>query len=92
MEQEHDLLSATEESQGAVDPPLADSMDRMLSDQHARLGANIALLEQRFEMLPTPERFHVLNRTRRPAVGKRRIQVRNHIFGERSPRHSCARG
>lgn len=57
IEKEHDLQSATEGSFGHVTGEHASDIDRILRHQHVRLAANIALLEQRYEVLPKPERF-----------------------------------
>ena len=57
IQKEYDLRTATEESRGQVSGHRALDMDRILRHQHSRLGANIALLEQRYEALPNPERF-----------------------------------
>lgn len=57
IEKERELQSATESSFGRLTGYHAAELDRILHRQHTRLGALIALLEQRFEALPKPERF-----------------------------------
>lgn len=57
IEQERDLQSAIESSLGHLHGHRAGDIDRILRHQQSRLGANIALLEQRYEALPNPERF-----------------------------------
>lgn len=57
IEKEHELQAATggylDEANGSRSATVA----RMLRHQQMRLGANIALLEQRYETLPHPARF-----------------------------------
>ncbi len=60
MEQELKLQSSTEDGLAWANGPQAESILLVLRDQQARLGANVALLEQLYEMLPHPERFGVL--------------------------------
>lgn len=60
MEHEEDIQSSTEEYLGADKGPNSAAIDRILQYQAARLGANIALLEQRYETLPHPGRFQIL--------------------------------
>jgi hypothetical protein len=57
IEKEQDLQSATRASVGHVGGHHPAEIDRILHHQHSRLGANIALLEQRYGALPNPERF-----------------------------------
>jgi hypothetical protein len=57
IEKEHDLQATTEGSLGQVSGLRSTEIDRILRQHHSRLGANIALLEQRYEALPNPERF-----------------------------------
>lgn len=57
LEKEQDLQSATEGSFGLLSGPHSTDLNRILHHQHVRLGANIALLEQRYEALPVPQRF-----------------------------------
>lgn len=57
IEKEHALQNATEGSVGHVLGQHARDLDRILRHQHSQLGANIALLEQRYEALPNPGRF-----------------------------------
>lgn len=72
IEKEHGLQSATECSFGHVSGDHAADIDRILRQQHSRLSANIALLEQRYEALPNPERFASWhNRSRPPAAPRR---------------------
>jgi hypothetical protein len=67
LEKEHDLQTATEGSFGHVRGNRTAEIDRILHHQHSRLGANIALLEQRYEALPKSERFvSWRDRTRTP--------------------------
>lgn len=57
IEKEHDLQTAIEGSVGQVSGAHAVEIDRILRHHHAQLSANIALLAQRYEALPSPERF-----------------------------------
>lgn len=57
IEKERELRVATENSLRHVPGTNAEEIDRLLVHQHGRLGANIALLEQRYESLPQPQRF-----------------------------------
>lgn len=57
IQKEHDLQDLTENSLRHVTGGHAVEIDRILRHQQSRLGANIALLEQRYETLPNPERF-----------------------------------
>lgn len=57
IEKEQMLLRTTEGCFGQYAGEHAAGLNRILRNQHARLGANIALLEQRYEALPNPERF-----------------------------------
>jgi hypothetical protein len=61
MEQEEDIQSSTEGYVGGDNGPNSAAIDRILRHQGTRLGANIALLEQRYEMLPHPARFQTLH-------------------------------
>lgn len=54
---ERALQSATQESLGQTGGPHSADLDRILLHQCSRLGANIALLEQRYEALSRPEQF-----------------------------------
>lgn len=74
IEKEHDLQSATEESFGQLSGHHSANLDRILHHQHSRLGANIALLEQRYEALPKPERFVNWHDRGRPPVKPQRMQ------------------
>ena len=53
IEREYDLQIAIEESFGRVHGYYGAELHRILRHHHSRLGANIALLEQRYEALPT---------------------------------------
>lgn len=57
IEKERELRVATENSLRHVPGTNAEEIDRLLVHQHGLLGANIALLEQRYESLPQPQRF-----------------------------------
>jgi hypothetical protein len=57
IEKEYELQSATEGSFGQVSGEHPIELDRILRDQHSRVGANIALLEQRYERPPSPTCF-----------------------------------
>lgn len=74
IEKEHKLQSATEDSFGQASGPHSADLDRILHHQHLRLGANIALLEQRYEALPIPERFVNWHDHARPPAQPRRTQ------------------
>jgi hypothetical protein len=75
MEQEHDLQSSTEGYLGAENGPHSNAIDRILRNQQLRLGDNIGLLEDRYEMLPHPARFHVLRGRPSPLTKSRRATV-----------------
>lgn len=72
IEKEHALQTATEGSLGHVNGQHATELNRILRHQHSRLGANIALLEQRYEALPNPDRFVNWNDRRHPPITARR--------------------
>lgn len=74
IEKEHNLQSAIEDSFGQLSGHRSVDLDRILHHQHSRLGANIALLEQRYEALPKPERFVNWHDRARPPVQPRRTQ------------------
>lgn len=74
LEKEHDLQTATEGSSRFLSGHQAREIDRILHHQHSRLGANIALLEQRYEALPNPQRFVNWNDLSRPPTKPRRTQ------------------
>jgi hypothetical protein len=74
IEKEQDLRSATEGSFGRFNGPHSADLDRILHHQHSQLSANIALLEQRYESLPKPERFMQWHERARPPVHPRRVQ------------------
>lgn len=65
IEKEHDLQNATENSFAGVDGPHGAGLDRILRQQHSQLGANLALLKQRYEALPDPGRVAVSDPRRR---------------------------
>ena len=60
MQQEEDIQSSTEGYLGADNGPNSAAIDRLLRQQGTRLGANLALLERRYGMLPHPARFRPL--------------------------------
>ena len=66
MEQERDLQASTLGCVGAETGPRSTDVDRILRHQETQLGANIALLGQRYEMLPSPGRFRALQGKARP--------------------------
>lgn len=61
LEKEHELRSATEGYLAEATGPHSTDLDRILRQQQTRIGANIALLEQRYEMLPHAKRFQALH-------------------------------
>jgi hypothetical protein len=79
LEKERALQNATEGSLGHLTGEHARDFDRILRHQHSRLGANIALLEQRYEALPNPERFITWHDRRHPPVTARRAADRDEI-------------
>src|ERR1043166_6123044 len=74
MEQEQKIQSFTEEYIGADNGPHSAAIDRILRQQQTRLGANIALLEQRYEMLP-PARIQTRHAKHPPLSYARRIMA-----------------
>ncbi len=66
IEKERDLQAATRRAFGQVNRHHAHDVDRILRHQQSRLGANISLLEQRYEALPKPERFASWNERLHP--------------------------
>ena len=74
LEKERDLRSATEDSFGQASADHSTNVDRILHHQHSRLGANIALLEQRYEALPKPQRFVNWHDRGRPPAKPRRTE------------------
>lgn len=74
IEKERDLQSATESSFGRAGGRHSVDLDRILHHQHSRLGANIALLEERYEALPKPERFVNWHDRERPPAQPWRTQ------------------
>jgi hypothetical protein len=73
MEKEQELQCATDEYLGEVNGRHCATIDRILRQQRQRLGANVALLEQRFDMLPHPERFQSWSGRHIPPTAKRRV-------------------
>lgn len=57
IEKEQRLLRATEDSLDQPAGQYSVGLDRILRHQLGRLWANIALIEQRYEALPSPDRF-----------------------------------
>lgn len=89
IEKERDLQSATEGSFGLVRGPHSADLDRILHHQHSRLGANIALLEERYEALPKPERFvNWHDRARPPAQPRRQQQDEAALLPELVAQHT----
>lgn len=75
MEQERDIQSSTQQYLGADRGSRSAPVDHILGLQGARLGANIALLEERYEMLPSPIRFHSLRETRTRVAARREVST-----------------
>jgi hypothetical protein len=75
LEQESDLQASTEGYLGTVDGPHSAATDRILRDQQIRLGANVSLLEQRYDMLPASARFRGLRGRLRPPAKARRVTM-----------------
>jgi len=73
MEQEHELHAATGGYLGEDHGARSGSIDRILLEQQVRLGVNITLLEQRYEMLPSPARFQALKEKHRPPAKARHV-------------------
>jgi hypothetical protein len=90
IEKERVLLSATAGSLGHASGQHSAEIDRILRHQHSRLSANIALLEQRYEALPNPERFARWNDRRAPPLTPRRIAPRDEpeVLPELIARHT----
>jgi hypothetical protein len=57
MEMEQAMRSSTEAELGRDNGPKSTAIDRILGQQLMLLDANLALLAQRYEMLPNPARF-----------------------------------
>lgn len=68
MEREYDLQALTRNYVGTASGPHAAAIDRILRVQQEKLGANIALLGERYETLPHPVRFDALRR--HPAIAR----------------------
>lgn len=62
-EQEEDAQSSTKGYLGFDRGPNSAAIDRVLLHHGTRLGANVGLLEQRYRMLPHPDRFQSLDKT-----------------------------
>lgn len=60
IDHERTLEASTEASLLALDQTSSTALRRILGDQRNQLGTNIALLEQRYQALPHPERFQAL--------------------------------
>lgn len=75
IEKEQELQAATKAQVGEDHGARAADIDRMLGQQQIRLGANLALLAQRYEMLPNPLRFEPIHTPHRPLTRKRRTAV-----------------
>jgi hypothetical protein len=89
IEKERDLQSATESSFGRAGGRHSVDLDRILHHQHSRLGANIALLEERYEALPKPERFvHWHDRARPPAEPRRKQPLETELLPELVAQHT----
>lgn len=87
---EHDLQTATEDSFGQGRRPHSTGMDRILRHQHSRLGANIALLGQRYEALPSPERFiSWRDRKHPPGKPRRTRRAETEVLPDLIARHTC---
>jgi hypothetical protein len=69
LKEERALQAATEKYLGADHGLHASAMDRILRDQYTRLGANIAILEQRYKTEPAASRDRALQASRPPASG-----------------------
>ena len=81
MEQERDIRSATAGYLAIDHGPQSASIDRLLRRQEAQLGANIALLEERYEMLPHPNRFRTLHTPKiRPPTARRTVPGKRDDF------------
>jgi hypothetical protein len=80
MEQEHDLQSSTGGYFGPEDDLEVDAIDQVLRDQRVQLGANISLLERRYEMLPHPVRFQALRTRLRPPTKARRVSAQENVL------------
>ena len=79
IEKERELRNATDDSCGHVTGNHTLQVDRLLQRQHSRLGANIALLEQRYESLPNPERFAIWHGRRGPPTTARKVVEREEV-------------
>lgn len=70
MDHERDLQESTEAYLRVEDGVHATSLRHVLREQSAQLSGNIALLEQRYEALPHPERFRGLHGRIAPGTSK----------------------
>jgi hypothetical protein len=80
MKRERALQAATEMFLGADHGLHSSAIDRILREQYTRLGANIAILEQRYETEPATSRDRALQASRPPAAvgGNRAIERAKH--------------
>lgn len=81
MEQEHQLQSSTGGYRQATTLRLSSAIARILSKQQVALGANIALLEQRFETLPRNDDLALLPVRLAPPAKARHVAS--------APEHNC---
>lgn len=72
MEQEHELQSSIGGYRGELHGHLSATIARVLSKQQVALGAIIALLEHRYEMLPPAAQFLALHGRHSPLPPTRR--------------------
>ena len=86
MEQEHDLQSSTQGYLGAARGPHSNALDRILRNQQVRLGANLALLEKRYEMCRTPRAFQAPRKASSVDQGAARGRVTKSTAGCQSRR------
>lgn len=79
LEHEHELKASVAGYIGTDESVHADAIDRILQNQQDRLSANIALLQERYEMLPHPSRFDALRAPLTPPSKARytRTELRN---------------
>ena len=68
MEQEREIRSSTEEYLEVAHGPKPEVLNRILRYHQSRIGANIALLEERYQSLPQPARFRSLQSRPLPIV------------------------
>ena len=86
---EQELQAATRAQVGEDHGARAADIDRLLGEQQIRLGANVALLAQRYEMLPNPLRFEPIHTPHRPLTRRRRtaVQVSRGVLHDLVARH-----